>query len=579
MTENLDKLPSVTLLSSEVFPNSSELPQRFLTISDWPIPVSFFVGRNGSGKSRAAKEIARKLDGVTRILSTDRLAGLMSYAVYPWGSMPNEMKGIPIGENERKQMLRAKATGLGNDELYSLKEQPEVWLRVAAFLRRAFGRVIELRETAGFLDPYVQVNGVEYSLLREEGHGLRELVILLAAVYRQDWKLLIVDEPELHLHPSMARLWLTELSAECERSGRRAIVVTHEPSLLKPKDADDLSAIWHFANSRVPTRVSEHVLDVQKARVTASLQGNPQLVSQVVFSPRPVLVEGPHDVAALTVSLSRTQPPEVVAQTDLVECGGSGAVALWFEIYLKMGLDVRAVADLDACFAAEVKRTMDSTEAVTSGYERELALDPATTTNALRQLITAMDAANVEKDPKSRGSWLASCVPANSGNAVRKEKLLDIWRAAGLWLHPQGTLEDVLGIHQKGADQARLAAEQAGPIDAVSAWCAYSLDLSGDVFKLLEAAVERIAHSVMEAQRLTPGLSLSNLLGPSAKSDARIAGIAPLGDGRHRLTVHTPEEFAGYWVEFSRETPSSQLNLKAPAVSVEYRAPGGQGAD
>ncbi|MEV0639140.1 AAA family ATPase [Streptomyces sp. NPDC050619] len=570
MTQASYSLPHLTIQANEVFPGTSELNQEFLALDDWSMPVSFFVGRNGSGKSKTAHAIARRLSDQTRILSTDRLAGLMSYAVYPWGSMPNDMKGIPIGERERQQMTRAaKDKGMGNEELYSLKEQPEVWLRVAAFLRRALGRTIELRESAGFLDPYVQIDNVEYSLLREEGHGLRELVVLLAAAYRQDWQLLIVDEPELHLHPSMARLWITELSAECERSGRRALIITHEPTLIKPKSADDLAAIWHFSVNRSPTKLSRHVLDVQQGRVTASLQGNPQLVSQLVFSPRPVLVEGPHDVAALTVSLARTQPPEVVAQTDLVECGGSGAVALWFEICSKIGLDVKAVADLDACFAPEVRRVMDATDKVVEGYKNELAVDPPTTANALKQLVSAMDAEGVPKDPKSRGAWLASSVPANSGNFVRKEKLLNTWRSAGLWLHSQGTLEDVLSIANKGAEQARMAAQQPGAIDAVSEWCSYSLDLMGDVFILLGAAVEKIAHSVMETQRLNPRIAISNLVGASSKTDSRIVNIDYVSEGRHRLTVHAPKEFSGYWVEFSRDTPSSELNLRPPNMGSE----------
>ncbi|QKZ19924.1 ATP-binding protein [Streptomyces chartreusis] len=491
----------------------------------------------------------------------------MAYAVYPWGSMPNDLKGLPIGEVERQQMASmAREKGMGNEELYSLKEQPEVWLRVAAFLRRALGRIIELRESAGNLDPFVRVGDIEYSLLRDEGHGLRELVILLTAVYRQDWNLLIVDEPELHLHPSMARLWVTELSAECERSGRRAIIVTHEPSLLKPKSSDDLKAIWHFTANQKPVRFSRHILDVQEKRVTASLQMNPQLISQLVFSPRPVLVEGPHDIAALTVALTRKQPPEVVAQTDLVECGGSGGVALWFEICSNIGLDVRGVADLDSCFAPEVKRVMDSNRQVVDGYLNDLAIDPPTTSNALHQLITAMDSDGVDKDPKSRATWLASRVPSGSGNEIRKHRLLAIWRKAGLWLHPQGTLEDVLSLETKGAEQARRAAEESGPIDQVADWCAYRLDLMGDVFTLLGVAVEKIAHSLMEAQRLDPDIEFQAPVGPSAETDARLVRVEPTEPGFHRLTVIAPREFAGYWLEFSRDTPSSGLVLQPPVA-------------
>lgn len=372
-------MPDVTLTAADVFPGSGDPSVSFFQAAGWQHPVSYFVGRNGSGKSRTAKQVVARTGG--RLLSTDRLAGLMVYSNYGWTSVPNTegLRGIPLGAQERNQARGFASSGSGIDEMYALKEQPEVWLRVAAFLRRALGRVMELRENAGLLDPYIRVGNVEYSLLRDEGHGLRELGILLTAVYRQDWNLLVVDEPELHLHPSMTRLWLSELERVCRSDNRRALVVTHDPAIVKPLIVDDLGAVWLFVPGMPSRPLSAHVRPGDGPRVTASLQQNPQLVSQLVFSPRPVLVEGVHDVAALTVTLGRTQPAEVVAQTELIECGGSGGVALWSELARAAGLDVRAVADLDAALAPEVQRVMDAAPDVVAAYRRELAAEPPTT--------------------------------------------------------------------------------------------------------------------------------------------------------------------------------------------------------
>jgi len=44
--------------------------------------------------------------------------------------------------------------------------------------------------------------------------------------------------------------------------------------------------------------------------------------------------------------------------------------------------------------------------------------------------------------------------------------------------------------HKEGAQEARAAASSPGPIDDVSAWCAYQLDPTGDVEVLLGAQVE-----------------------------------------------------------------------------------------
>lgn len=560
----LSPLSEIRLPASSIFPGG-DATQVFFSTAGWKHPVTYFVGRNGSGKSRTAKRVAQDLNG--RILSTDRLAGLMVYDNYGWTSVPNGQGslGIPLGGAEREQARSlSQQSGSGIDEMYALKEQPEVWLRVAAFLRRSLGRVMELRESAGRLDPYVRIGNVEYSLLRDEGHGLRELVILLTAIYREDWNLLVVDEPELHLHPSMVRLWASELNRECRSRNRRAIVVTHEPSMVRPLSAEDLEAIWLFSPGRPSRPLSSCIRPENAARVTASLQHNPQLVSDLVFSPRPVLVEGVHDVAALTATMARTKPAESVAQTDLVECGGSGGVALWFEVSRSLGLDVRAVADLDACLAPEVQRVMDLAPDVTTRYRFELFHEPPTTSAIMRPLIEASNTAGVPKDPKARSQWLANDVPEDTGWAGRVTKLLEIWKDAGLWLHRQGTLEDVLGITNKGREIAHAAAQSPGAIDAVADWCAYELDPVGDVRVLLQSSVERIAHSIMETLGVNPGTDFYAPVGGSAVSDARLVSVSPLGEGKHRLTVIKPDEFAGQWVDFSRDTPSSALTLNKP---------------
>lgn len=559
-------LPEVTIAPNQVFPGGPD--EALFESAGWPHPVTYFVGRNGSGKSRTARAVSQRAGG--RYLSTDRLAGLMTFQNMGWTSVPSpeNNRGAPMGHTERGQARNfAQQAGTGIDDLYALREQPEVSLRVAAFLKRALGREIELRETSGFLDPFVRLGSVEYSLLRDEGHGLRELVILLTAAYREDWDLLVVDEPELHLHPSMTRLWLTELERVCRGSHRRAIVVTHEPSVLRPRRAEDLNAVRLFFPGRGSVVLGDCVPTAAKARVSSSLAQNPTLVSQLVFSPRPVLVEGITDLAALSVALGRTQPPEVVAQTDLIECGGSGGVALWFEIARTAGLDVRAVGDLDSCLAPEVQRVMDGDALVVEAYRTQLLADPAKTSTVVRPLLDRMQQLDVPTDPKSRARWLAHDVEADSVWEMRRGRLLSIWRDAGFWLHEQGTLEDVLGIEDKGVEHARSAAAGAGTIDQVAAWCAYELDTSGDVETLLGVAVERIANTITVALRTRPTAEFSSPIGPSAETDARIVQVEALAPGKHRLTVIKPDAFAGHYLEFDRETPAARMNLTAPEPS------------
>jgi hypothetical protein len=535
----------------------------FFELRGWDRDVAYFVGRNGSGKSRVARLLAQHLNA--RFLSTDRLTGLMRFTNWGWTSAPDatQQQGVPLGDKERSQAPQiARNHGTAIEELYALREMPEVSLRVAAFVRRALSRSVELREVSGFLDPHVQLGESTFSLLRDEGHGLRELVVLLTATYRPDWSFLVVDEPELHLHPAMARLWLAELQKECARTNRRAIVVTHEPGLVRPKTADDLRSIWLFAPESSPQLIGDQILAAQEPRVAASLEDNPELVSALVFSPRPVLVEGTHDVAAMSAALTRTQPAEVVEQTDLIRCGGTGGVALWFEIATKLSLDVRAVADLDALFDAAVRRAMDARPDVTQRYQKELGVEPPTTVEALKSIQERMGNEGVDANPRAKAEWLTDL--EGDGHANRRNQILQIWRDAGLWLHPQNRLEHVLGLEDKGISGARHAASEPGEIDAVAAWAAYHLDPTGDIKILLGAAVERIAHHIVEALRLEPERQFNAPVGPTAAVDDQLVDVTPIGNGGHRLTVKVPDEFAGYWVEFTRDTPPSSLTLGPP---------------
>ncbi|WP_402466026.1 ATP-dependent nuclease [Isoptericola aurantiacus] len=536
--------------------------------------MQFFVGRNGSGKSRTARVVADRTGG--RYLSTDRLTGIMAFSSGDGGNYGGKYRGVPLGEDSLEQAHQMSRTYGGGEALFSmhaLHDRPDVALRVTAFLRRALGRTIDLRETAGYLDPYVRMNDLEYSLFRDEGHGLRELVLLLVETYQSDWPILIVDEPELHLHPSMARLWLTELSRECARTARQAVVVTHEPTLLRPKSYDDLDAVWLFRPGERPRRFSDAVRAKDQKRVTSSLAQNPSLVSLLAFSPRPVLVEGPTDVAALTAALQRVCPPEVVAQTDLVECGGVGKVAAWHGITRRLGLDdVRAIADLDAMFSPDSQTEMDENPAVQQAYvDAFLARDPRTST-MVRPLVDGANMANFSQDPKGRAMWLATA--AEGVDVTLGARLRGIWRDAGVWLHQEGTLEDVLDLNQKDADQARVAAATEGSrLDEAAIWCAYDLDPSGDLELLLTTAVERIAHGIQAAQGETPSAVFTTPVG-SKQSAAALVDVTPLDEpGRYRITVKTPTEFVGYYLDFDRKTPAADMTLKMPLKTTEESGP------
>lgn len=531
-------------------------------------PITFFVGPNGSGKSRTAQAYEVRYGTDARRLSTDRLTGLMNFANYGFASLPQgASRGIPVGGQEEAQLRQLAAQGgVINDAFYILRENPDIYLRVNAVVSRIFHRDMRLSESAGYIEPRMLFRQrASYSLLNDEGHGLRELIALLAFTYFAEPPLLIVDEPELHLHPSMARFWIDELRQELSAAGRRAIVVTHEPALIQPKTFDDLHSILVFREGEPPIPLGSAADPSHYAVIEGSLGTYPDIVSSLVFSPRPVLVEGLHDRAGLEVASRRLFDRGAASQTDFVPCQGSSGVAAWFEIARKAGIDAVAVADLDAVFDVSFQRAMDRNPDVTALYAETCLATPPTTREVLRDLYRAMNAAQVPRDPKARALWLADLASSDGGLFHRKAALLDAWSRAGVWLHPQGTLEAVLNLTQKASvEVAREAARTAGGIDDVAQFSRFRVDTSRTLEDALLQEVRRIVHEVQRELARTPELQVTAPLGTTSDFDRRLVDITPAGPGRHKVTVKSPRQFAGCWVEFLVNTSTTDVQLNSP---------------
>jgi hypothetical protein len=391
------------------------------------------------------------------------------------------------------------------------------------------------------------------------------LVVLLSAIYRPDWTLLIVDEPELNLHPSLTRLWLNLLRDECESSGRKAIVITHEPRLVDPRSCEDLDGLWLFRPMQRPITVPTAIQPAQRSKVDEDLRYNPQLVSDLLFSPHPVLLEGDRDLAACQSAARRLGTHSAVSQTDFIKCGGTGAIARWFEIGLDLGLETRAVADLDALFSQGFTRTADKIPSIQASYMEQWQVQRSS--DVLRPIYEAMR--DVPSDAASRRDWLltvlASDEPGLRAARLRSEKLLDYWREAGIWLHPQGDLERALNMTAKAdAPTTGRAAEHETPFDGAVRWALFRFSESNRVQVLLEAEVERIAQEIQRFMRRNPERVCNRPVGLFADGDAQLVTVRPLENGRHAIIVKEPVEFLGWRLEFDRSTPPDAMRLLPP---------------
>ncbi len=214
-------------------------------------PVNYLVGPNGSGKSRFAVELLRQLKnrgGGVRLLGTDRLremadpGPLRNY----WG---DNLQG-GYAKNSFEWLRQAGAEGSGIDTILLLEDRMDLRIRIEGTLSHLFGRDVELEWDSGNLVPKAvrRETGESYRLDRDECHGIKELFVLLTHLYDHEHRYLIVDEPELNLHPQYQAFFMQEVRKVAgnptEAANRKVVfLITHSPFILDLRREHDLKSV------------------------------------------------------------------------------------------------------------------------------------------------------------------------------------------------------------------------------------------------------------------------------------------------------------------------------------------------
>ena len=326
-------------------------------------PVNYLVGPNGSGKSRFAATLLNELKDRTRgarLLGTDRLREMASP-----GSLGNYWGDNFAGGYAKSSfgvLRQAGAEGSGIDTILLLEDRLDLRIRIEGTLSHLFGRDVELEWDSGNLVPKAvrRETGQSYRLDRDECHGIKELFVLLTHLYDHRHAYLIVDEPELNLHPQYQAFFMQEVRKvagnPAEDPDRKVVfLITHSPFILDLRREDDLKSVISFdLNYSVPRQVAGTTPDVSSA-VVASGRVNAHH-KQLFFSDNPVFVEGHHDAMMVEALMEARGASAAAAGSCVIDCGGVGEVNHYLMLSQALGKEAHFVYDLDSLFQGRLRR-------------------------------------------------------------------------------------------------------------------------------------------------------------------------------------------------------------------------------
>ena len=332
--------------------------------------INFLVGPNGSGKSKFAgallSELNTLLGGTARLLSTDRLGAMEQTDHLRYFNGDNFSSGYSRSTLDSFQRRGTEESGISTFAL--LEKRLDVLMRIEATLSHLFGRDIKLEYEDGNLVPRVsrREGGEPYRLDRDECHGIKEILVLLSHLYDNRKKCLIIDEPELNLHPQFQSFFMQEVrkvAGDPDSGADKKIIflITHSPFILDIRSEDDLKSVVSFdLQYTKPTQVVSMDLNSSSLPIPRLNAHNKQLF----FSDNPVFVEGPHDAAIVQALMEARGVSAAGAGSCIIDAGGVEVVNDYLRLCLGLGKQACFIYDLDSLFKGKLRSCISDDETI-----------------------------------------------------------------------------------------------------------------------------------------------------------------------------------------------------------------------
>ena len=334
-------------------------------------PLNFLVGPNASGKSRFAAALLAELEniqGIPRLLGTDRLSNMA-----PPGAF-SRFYGDPLSQGYSKEHFgnfrAAGKEGSGIDTIVILEERMALRIQVEATLSHLFDREIILDWDSGNLTPKVRHKSIGefYRLDREECHGIKELLVLLTHLYDDEHQHLIIDEPELNLHPQYQAFFMQEVrkiagDPAIDQKKKIVFLITHSPFILDFRSEEDLNSVTSFnLEYTVPKQVRS--LDLGQSSPTSFIRRLNAHHKQLFFSDNPIFVEGIHDAQFVETLMEARGESVAGAGSCIIDAGGSEELNHYLALCRTLGKKAHFLYDLDSLFRGKLRSRIKMDESI-----------------------------------------------------------------------------------------------------------------------------------------------------------------------------------------------------------------------
>lgn len=332
--------------------------------------ITVFLGPNGSGKTQLMRSIkhsfeklmvqpgpneALPLNKKVRFVSAGRIGMLEQYRADWDGNRSADLRYDQARYGSKSDASRRHKYETLQGDILTLSQRSDILVKIRERLRKLFQRDLLLEWSAGNLKlSFIRLDSSNsiYSSGREAS-GLLHLVGLLTALYDDEVGVLIIDEPEVSMHPQLQAFLsqvMTEVAGFPNANNNKKIILiaTHSTEFIKldvPSDISNIVFCSEFRNP--PVQISPDVGELQsrKIRELVSRMGQEHKLS--LFSDFPVLVEGPSDSVICGALASKLQIHLEAGGSQILPVIGKGEFPVVIKLFSLMGKSPLVLADCD----------------------------------------------------------------------------------------------------------------------------------------------------------------------------------------------------------------------------------------
>lgn len=180
--------------------------------------------------------------------------------------------------------------------------------------------------------------------------GEQSFVSIILLIYAHDlqYGFMIIDEPEIHLHPQSQELFMELLEDMKMRQKMQFIIATHAPSMI---NEHNINHVFRCNKNHHATQISSPLNSISEDDATLLQMLKFDHIAKIFFVDTIILVEGDTDMYFFSHYINylknKSQRKNIIHNYEIITIGWKGWFKKWKNFLTKFGVHAHYIGDWD----------------------------------------------------------------------------------------------------------------------------------------------------------------------------------------------------------------------------------------